>query len=538
MSRTSNSYLLEESLGKQWYFTLNSQQLIEYSWKLDDNWSKSVPVDNRTVRQFSVTIDRNDSIYLLAYNTSKQLIYYEWKEDQWYQRLLFPISSRFEIISFLDVISTHYHIHLFYYIENSLKRAQESLVHSYLKDGKWTSDVLLNFLTDQVVTPQLIRSDDKSNIFCVYTRRIQNQSRCYYVYFDANNNTWSKPSTLFQKSGSFCEFNGQTDSSGVLHLVWVEEIGSEYRLNYKSINPNDRYTTSDTICIQEGVELVQNPSLYIGSKMFCFWVQDGRGFASHGDKDGLHWEIPQVITKEPIIKYIKITKTLDGKTNILPQLGDGYPGFEWTLETMLLGNKSKPLRKIFTDQIADRYEEIDKPSSSPALEKMKQRISKLESQINEVQNSLDEIYTALQGLQDYIRQKEKGSFQKEAQIRKLSFELEQIRSMKAKIPQTRAINPENMVSSDSSIKISEKEKQDILDQNTKSAIEEEQDNKQDLKEQKHEEHNQLEQKLIEIPMEEHLKEEMARPLRNVDTGSGEIHLGGVSILINPEDDSD
>ncbi len=23
MSRTSNSYLLEESLGKQWYFTLN-----------------------------------------------------------------------------------------------------------------------------------------------------------------------------------------------------------------------------------------------------------------------------------------------------------------------------------------------------------------------------------------------------------------------------------------------------------------------------------------------------------------------------------
>ncbi|NLB43319.1 MAG: hypothetical protein GX815_13920 [Clostridiales bacterium] len=512
MSRTSNSYLLEESLGKQWYFTLNDQQLIEYSCKIDDAWTKSVPVDNRPIRQFSVTIDSNDTINLLAYNSSKQLIYYECKEDQWYQRLLLPISSRFENISFLEVLSTHYHIHLFYYIENSLKRAQESLIHSYLKDGKWNSDVLLNFLTDQVVTPQLIRSDDKGNIFCVYTRRIQNQSRCYYVYYDANNNAWSKPTILFQKPGSCCEFNGQTDSSGNLHLVWIEEVGSEYCLNYKSINPNDKYTTSETICIQEGVEQVQNPSLHIGSKLYCFWIQDESGFACQGDIGGLRWEIPQVITKGPILKYIKISKTLDGRANTQPQLGDGYPEFEWTLETMLLGNK--PLRQKYIDQMEDQYEKIDKPSSSQILEKIKQRIDKLDSQMNEVQNSLDEVYNALHGLQDHIRQNDKGSFQREAQIRKLSFELEQLRSTRSKIPYTRVLSLEDMSNSDTSIKTFE------------------------MEEKKQEEHSQVEQKQVEIPMEEQLEEERSKPLKNVDTGSGEIHLGDVSILINPEDESD
>lgn len=200
MIHTGNSYLLEESLGKQWYFAMTDQQIIEYSWKVDKTWTKPVPVDNQSIRQFSVTIDRNDTIYLLAYNTSKQLIYYEWKEDQWYQRLLLPISSRFENISFLEILSTQHHIHLFYYIENSLKRAQESLIHSYLKGGKWNSEVLMNFLTDQIVTPQLIRSYDKGNIFLVYTRRIQNQSRCYYVYYDNDNNAWMKSKIAWTRS--------------------------------------------------------------------------------------------------------------------------------------------------------------------------------------------------------------------------------------------------------------------------------------------------------------------------------------------------
>lgn len=532
MSRTNNAYLLEESLGRQWYFFVNDQQLIEYSLKEDKTWTKPAQVDSQSIRRFSVTIDRNDNIHLLAYTTSKQLLYYMWKGDQWYQRLLLPISSRFENISFLELISTRYHIHLFYYIENSLKRAQESLIHSYLKDGKWTSDVLLNFLTDQVVTPQLIRSDDKGNIFCVYTRRIQNQTRCYCIYYDINDNAWTKPSILFQKPGSCYEFNGQTDSTGNLHLVWVEEVGSDYRLNYKSINPNDKYTTSETICIQEGVEQVQSPSIHIGSKLYCFWVQDGRGFASQGDTYGLNWEIPQVITKGPVIKYVKINKTLDGIANTLSQLGDGYPGFEWTLETMLLGNKSKPAEKKLIEQVDDKYEKIEKSSLSQVLEKTRQRIDKLESQIYEVQNNLDEIYTALHGLQDYIRQKDKASFQREAQLHRLSFELEQLRSMKSRIPSTKALKPDNENTAEPDplqetklIQQIDKDegKHDLLNTGSSS---ESSINVEEKQEQRH------------IPREELPEEGLKYPLPNIDTGSGEIHLGGVSILINPEDESD
>jgi hypothetical protein len=47
---------------------------------------------------------------------------------------------------------------------------------------------------------------------------------------------------------------------------------------------------------------------------------------------------------------------------------------------------------------------------------------------------MDDFHAALYQIQDYIRQKDKNSFQREAQIRKLAFELEQIRAMRANIP--------------------------------------------------------------------------------------------------------
>ncbi len=516
MINTVKSYLLEESLGKQWYFTLNDQQLIVYYRRTEKTWTDATPIDSRAVRHFSVTIDKNDNIHLLAYNTSKQLIYYEWRGEQWYQRLLYPISSRFENISYLELLSIHTHIHLFYYIENSLKRAQESLIHSYLSDGKWNSDVLMNFLTDQSVTPQLIRSDDKGNLFCVYTRRIQNQTRSYYIYYDINSKAWAKPSILFQKPCICSEFNGQTDSSGNFHMVWVEEIGSEYRINYKSINPDFKYTASETVCIHEGIEQVQNPSLHIAGKLYCFWVQDGRGMASQGDASGRHWEIPQLITGESITLYNKIIKSLDGRSNTMPQLGDGFPDFDWTLETILFGGTPKLGRQKSPDHTDDKDEKVNKPVVVEPMDKMKQKIEKLESQLNEAQNRLDDFHAALYELQDYVRQRDKSSFHMETQIRKLSFELEQLRTMRGKIPYTRTVTHENELTT----------KPALLHTSENGVVIEEKKNAPELEEKEEIIHS------TDDDQQAAMKEKKTK-LKNVDTGSGEIQLGNVSIRINP-----
>jgi len=132
----------------------------------------------------------------------------------------------------------------------------------------------------------------------------------------------------------------------------------------------------------------------------------------------------------------------------------------------------------------------------------------------EINKRLDEFYTALYQIQDYIRQKDKSWFQIEAQIRKLTFEVEQARNLRSKIPRTWAAA------------------------NTDAAEEEKiQDNKAETRAENSSEQEIFADKYINGNDNNNsiLKK---TSLKNVDTGSGEIQLGNVSILINPEEDPD
>lgn len=559
MINTGNSYLIEESLGRQWYFTLNSRQLIEYSRRIEKSWTEPAQVDGQAVKLYTITIDMNDNIYVLAYNTSKQLICYEWKENQWYQRLLHSVSSRFENISYVEVLSTQANIHIFYYIENSLKRAQESLIHAYLKDGKWSSDVLMSFLTDQIVTPQIIRSDESGNLFCIYTRTIRDQTRCYYIFFDNKLNIWSKPGVLFQKPGECSEFNGQMDSIGYFHLVWIEKSACNYRINYKKINPIIKNNAAVSVCIQDGTAQIETPCLRIGDQLHCFWIQDGNGMVSKGDASGQHWGVPKVITENPIAKYYKINKTLDSRTQTLPSLGDGYPSFNWTLETILFNNRCDlPVQK----QNEQKYTAIkghDKASKyevSQSSNKFNQQIANFQSQLNEFEKKLDNFHTALYQIQDYIQQKDKSSFQTEAQIRKLSFELEQLRSMKAKKNFHRNISTVNddhsrslsLFTAQESIPSQQtnKETDNGIPIQQPQTVKENEPPVQEEKKLKEQgipilpplENAEITEKQITIEddLGGHDIQANKKSLNNIDMGSGEIKLGNVNIRINPESD--
>ncbi len=495
MTDTNTFYLIEESLGKQWYFLLSEKHTIEFTWRDKDSWAKPVQLDEQPIKRFKVTIDMNDRIHILAYSTSKRLIYYEWNGNQWYHRMLFRVQSQFENISKFDILSALNSIHVFYYIENALKRAQEYLVHARLENGKWHSNEILNFLTDQGVKLQLIQHDSKGNLFGIYTRLLRNETRCYFVYYNNQHGSWSKPYILFQQQGICSNFNGCADSNGDFHLLWVEKSGIESRLNYKKIIPTILNLNTEISCIQDNTAMpIDITYLHIdGNVLYCCWIQDERAFVNSSNISEVCWGQSKEIAKGPFHIYKKVSKSLDGYSRIETKIGDGYPEFSWTLESLLLNNQTKEKVSINKEQV---QKEKKNETLFFSLEEIQQTMNKLESKVKEINSRMDDFHAALYQLQDYIRQKDKNSFQREAQIRKLAFEIEQIRSMRTNIPTINLANNEidyenNNVAEDLSSPV----------QNN------------------------------ELPQKEKLP-------KNVDLGSGEIQLGNVSILINPEEESE
>jgi hypothetical protein len=75
----------------------------------------------------------------------------------------------------------------------------------------------------------LVQNDAKGNLFCIYTRLLRNETRCYFIYY--NNQPCFLVQTLHTVSTVRYyapNFDGHADSNGDFHLIWVEKAGIEY----------------------------------------------------------------------------------------------------------------------------------------------------------------------------------------------------------------------------------------------------------------------------------------------------------------------
>ena len=576
MTNIGFPYYMEDSLGKQWFFTLSDQQKIQYTCRENSQWTEEKPIDGKTVRFFSSTMDNQDRICLLAYTLAKQLIYYEWDGKQWYQRLVYRVSSRFEDISWLSVLSDASHVHLLYYIENSLKRAQESFVHSYSENGRWKSKVFLHFLTDQNAMPQLITSDQSGNLVCVYTKTLRDHTQCCLIRFDNIQQIWSGPATLFQTTDRCSNFNGTVDSDGFLHMVWCEDTNQTHRLNYKKIDTKARIPDSadSGICVWESPDPIQVPCIFSGKEFHCSWIQGEKGMVSRKKPADQHWETAREIPDPEPIPYLHITKTLDGASHSVMDLGDGFPDFTWSV-----GNPNRSMRENRSDEKKKTQQAIHRKKQKPDAEAVSsppdsavlQDIRNLSKKLDRTNARMDAFQHNLYEMQDHIRQKDNSTFLMDAQVQKLSFEMEQIQRGSRRIPPVgppvRSRTPiKNSIILEASGTLTdpgngssdpaadqgktekqEAEKQDAEKQDMEKQEAEKQDaEKQDMEKQETEkqdmEKQDMEKQETEMDTGRNLKDSRPAPdapeNENAEKEDEEIRLGNISIRINPEEEPD
>lgn len=421
------SYFVEESLSKQWYFYISEKQRLCYTYRDNENWSEPMTFDGQLIKFFSVTIDSKDTIYILAYTNTKQLHYYEWDGYQWLHRTIYRVSSRFEDISYITMVSTISGVHFFYYIENSLKRAQEALVHYYLHDGNWKRGELLNFLSDEGVSLQTINSNFNGDLYLIYTKRLQNVTHCYYNKLDNKASAWSNPVLLFQKLSKCSGYNSFIDSSGDIHLVWKEQLSQKFNLYYQKTYTGDVKNSTMEVLLHTGAVEMEYLSVFGKNKFYCCWLEDGKGMFCMRDLSQI-WQAPKDIPYEALKPYMHISKTLDDQTHAILLLGDGHPNYKWSIQKL-------EEESIAIQENKQKDVNIDYHSNAALHQQTtttKQSLEQLVKRIDEFSSKMDDIYTALYQIQEHIQQRDKSIYQMDSQVKKLSFDIEQFRIEKAR----------------------------------------------------------------------------------------------------------
>lgn len=490
MAEKQLSYFLEQKSGKQWHLTLSENQKLLYSYKYGENWSVPTEIDRQLHKAFSAAPDQTHRIFVVAFTHTKQLIYYEWNGQEWLQRSIYRIHSRFENISFIMVLPTATTVHIFYYLENSLRKTQESLIHYYMDKDDWTVGKNLNFISDDGVMPRCIAADKTGKIHLVFTKKHREDNHCYYTLLDIGSRNWTVPALLFRTEANLSEFELSIDPSEILHLVWVEEKEAKYRLKYqhKNVDIGEKHPWEEISVLYEGSEKPVHPALIVQDEPLCFFITDTELKASTllRPEENFPWtEKVEANRLKDLESNWKITMKPDGIPERLSLIGRGYPDAPWSV------------LEVVSQLPKDRYGRNPKPLAE-AQATFEPEIVQLRKQFAQITSQLDEVYSSLYLMQDHLKQRDKSLYQMEATVKRLNFELEQLRP--TSVPPTEKKRQKKTVTLDES-------KTEVDTAEIKDEAKERK--KKDLPE--------------EIPDSK---------------DPNEIVLGNISILINPEDEAE
>ena len=112
----ARQYLLESPSGLLWNIYIDEDMHLVYSKKQNNSWSSATLLDKFNMKNFSSTIDIEDKVHIVAYTTTKQLIYYQWNGNQWLYSIMTTLRSRFQDISFVKIVADENNVHILYHV--------------------------------------------------------------------------------------------------------------------------------------------------------------------------------------------------------------------------------------------------------------------------------------------------------------------------------------------------------------------------------------------------------------------------------------
>jgi len=379
------SYVLEQATGKRWRFNLNPQMQITYSYVKDGVWTTPDTIDRQKVNSFTVTVDSNDKIHILAHTASRQLIYFESAENGWKGSILEKIVSRFHNISYFDVFSTHKLIHILYYISNTLRKGTESMIHFTGDGNKWEGGKVFNFLSDDSISIFSGFVDSVDALHILHSGRVNKERRLYIRRFDPFSMSWTQSEHIHQNPHRYkeCYLYIESGSSGlsIYHIVWKEEQKQEdspssYAIMYMRREENSPSETGNNAAVKlyEGDAEPKYPVITIAKNMQCQWFMNDTIYMSESPDNGNTWLSPQMFSqtrneKAALFRFISL---VHGNRPITKET--------WGSEASML---SIPVNKALV-------ETLQAPSADHnRITRLEERIEELVATINAVQERMN-----------------------------------------------------------------------------------------------------------------------------------------------------
>lgn len=408
------SFVVKTSSGDRWRFFLSPEQNIMYS-QLDSpgetgSTDRGVLLDSQQVKDLAVTIDSGDNIHVLAFTTTGQLVYYQWNGIKWQRQTVEYLRNPAQDIPYFSILAYRDTVHIMYHIKGLLRRGTEFLIH-YLGNGnKWTRQKVWTFPADSLTAIETAFVDSLGNLHMLFIQQADHQSRLLYSCYSPSFSSWSNPITVYRPDCECSDFCLYAETHHRLHILWQEKHDDSYAIKYLSLKYalQPEYDTPDAKILYSGRDQPTHPTLLLLDRLYAIWEMKGDIYCVASQDGGSSWSSPR-----------KISGVSSGSPTFFYYTSFDIPDLPPTLGLWGIDYREVlPLSSPRALNITTAQKGEVQQSSYGHLEK---RISAMEQQ---VENMASSIYA----LQEQLLQNNKAVYFLEAAIKKLNFQIEQLRS--------------------------------------------------------------------------------------------------------------
>ncbi len=429
----NRTYILQDQEDIRWCFYLTENKRIGYTTNKLGSWSAHKYIDSPPIKGYAATMDNKGIIRLVAYTTTRQLLYYEFINGNWNSQIIERIYSRFQDIPYYSIHSSAQDVHILYFIDHSLSRSGESMVHYHLHEGRWHGGRLWKFMSDQMTRLHGLCIDKDNKLHILFTQKSRQRFYLYYCSYDPTSLSWIEPIAI-HSSPQLYNYRIFIDSAKNLHVLWTRAVDQKHQISHLIKSASDAQGSWRESLIHESQHKIRSPIMLEGNSLYCFWKEDKSIYKMHSKDLGITWSAPGLIRDS--LDYETILLNLvyfEQNTPKSMQIwGQGYPDIKFAGldEDFISYNKQisvdtssqSPLSDYTTDQGKTR----DWIDLERVLASIKRENKGLREGINNLFSQIDHLNSIIYSLQDQMQMNERNLFNINAQIKQLDFQIRQL----------------------------------------------------------------------------------------------------------------
>lgn len=316
--------LVEDSLNNIYMFQRKDKsiELLIFNHRTQEVKKKTI-VKN-ILRDYDVSIDDFDNIYMVYQDTNYNLIQLIFEENRVNKIKL--TKKTVSLIYNLNIINYNGFIHVFYCNRSSNKEDTYVIYHNLYDGQNWFINKLDEIQTLKLLNPfQIAIKED--NILIGYYDFV-GKKEIYLRCYNSKTKIWEEEKQL-TNSRNFKLYLDFIVIEDKLNLVYSENVNGNYVIKY------ERFKFENNTIIKEIEEIMSNPEncshptiVYYDRKIWIIWLEHNNILSRYSKNKGENWSpiyLWNESKNENIIKY-KFIKNKDKNNRILnSSFGKIYP---------------------------------------------------------------------------------------------------------------------------------------------------------------------------------------------------------------------